>query len=180
MIELRFSNWGKTIDKITYIKNLVSAKDKFEAAKIVFDYYRKSYTAGENGVFEIGAQWEQTMPTYKILRSYCDKIIDKDDTVMVSSGWGDNRQYRHFSRINNLKDLQIEYRCMNFTWNDVYYFDGAYHVPVSIHGCEKDCIIKSFIGNTAEVYEQALQFVRDNTQKTDIFKTPNWMKTHLK
>lgn len=176
MIELRLNNNNKLIFSTHYIKSLVQAKNKFEASKIVFDQYRKYYTGGENGVFEIGAQWEQSTPTLAILKQFKDRIINQDDTVMVRSGWGDNRQYAHFSRINNLKDLKEEYDCLNFSWNEVYYFDSAYHVPVSIYGCEKDCIIKSFPGNTAEVYEQAMQFVRDNTQKTDIFKTAHWMK----
>lgn len=164
-IEIRFNPTSNKFGGTLYLSNYIHANSLDEAKEIAMNKYKALST--EKGLLEVGANWALLggIPTYRCLYVLRHNILNNDKTCIVSGG-----ETRYFSSITDTKQLRRAWENINLIWCEVFYMNGAYHVPIKFHYAVNEVIIKSFQGTTKEVYDEALQFVKNNTQQKNYFR----------
>lgn len=173
-VEIVYNNVDKFINHNTYLRCIVSAKDKAEAEKKAIDHYSPYYTAGDAGTFKVQCNWVVNVPTREIIERHWKAASNSKGSIPINAPGYEIKTigYRYFKMDKTKKEVLDNWDGCHSAWaNPAVYFEpskGGY--VVAIHNyMAMPCPFVFFKGVTAERYKQAKQFVKDNTFRGDYY-----------
>ena len=173
-VEIVFNNEDKFANKCRFLRCMVQAENKEESERKALDHYRHLYTAGDKGEFRVQCNWVVNVPKREVFAEHWEQITGSYFPKAVhGNDISDVIGYRKVHLDETKEDVLSTWDACNAEWaaDPVYYCPRrqAYIVQIHNHMNMPHDLIE-FEGHTKEVYDVAMQWVKENTFHGDYYR----------